>query len=297
MKKSKSAVVVGGSSGIGMEFAKYFLQHGYNMAIISRNTDRLLNAKNYLEKFNSSKNKLEAFKGDVTDDSLYSSLENAFEFLGGIPDYIVYTAGIAVPGKLADLPLEKYEQSLNINYLGFVRLSHFLFSRGLNKKIKIILISSMAALVDTFGYTTYAPTKIALRSFAKGLSYENKNAFFYVVYPIDTLTKQLMEENETKLLETFLVDESGGVTTPDRVVSYTMKTAEKDGKKNFYEIIPEGKFVYFVSKFFPRIVEIAINSSIKKAEKIRKIGKEKEVVEEITQKYREKFEEFKNKQI
>ena len=296
MRKNKSTVVVGGSSGIGMEFAKYFLQHTYDVAIISRNTDRLLDAKKYLERFNFSKNKLEVFNGDATNESIFSSLGNAFDFLRGMPDYVVYTAGTSIPGKFSNLALEKYEQSLNVNYMGFVRLVYFLFSRSLSKKIQIILISSMAALIDTFGYTTYAPTKIALRSFARGLSYENKNASFYVVYPIDTLTKQLIEENETKPLETFLIDESGGITTPDKIVSYTMKIAEKEKNKNFYEIIPEGKLIYLVSKLFPWIVEIAINRAVKKAEKIRKMGKEKEVIEKITQKYRKKFEEFKNKQ-
>ncbi len=292
MKGNKSALIVGGSSGIGEEFAKYFLSNGLDIAIVSRSRKKLEDAKKYLEKFNSYKRKIETLNGDVTDESFYAALEEAFNLLGAVPDYIVYTAGIALPGKLAELSLDKFTKSMDTNYFGFVKLAKFLSLQKTEKKIKIIAISSMAALIDTFGYTTYAPTKIAMRSFAKGLSFEQKNISFYIVYPIDTLTNQLMEENSTKPLETFLVDESGGLATPDKVVLYTMKVVEKTGKKNFYEVMPEGKLVYFISKFFPWIIDIAVNSAIKKADKIRKSGREKEVINEINKKYKEKFEKF-----
>ena len=292
MKVNKSALIVGGSSGIGEEFAKYFLSNGLDVAIVSRSSKKLGDARKYLEKFNSYNRKIETLNGDVTDESFYTALEEVFNLLGAVPDYIVYTAGIALPGKLAELSLDKFTKSMDTNYFGFVKLAKFLSLQKIEKKIKFIAISSMAALIDTFGYTTYAPTKIAMRSFAKGLSFEQKNISFYIVYPIDTLTNQLMEENSTKPLETFLVDESGGLTTPDKVVSYTMKVVEKTGKKNFYEVMPEGKLVYFISKIFPWIIDIAVNSAIKKADKIRKSGREKEVIDEINKKYKEKFEKF-----
>jgi hypothetical protein len=55
-----------------MEFAKYFLQHVYDVTIISRNTDRLLDTKKYLERFNFPKNKPGALNGNATKESIFS---------------------------------------------------------------------------------------------------------------------------------------------------------------------------------------------------------------------------------
>ncbi len=291
----KKALVVGGSSGIGREFARFFAEQSLDVAIISRNKAKLESAKQFIEKINRNESKIYALQGDVTSEAFGKVIDETLSSLNGVPDYVVYTAGVAFPRKFAEIPFDNFVQSVNTNYLGFVKTMHHLLQHYTDKKINVIVISSMAALIDTFGYTTYAPTKIALRSFVKGLSYEYKDISFYVVYPIDTLTNQLISENETKPLETFLIDESGGITTPDRIVSYTMSIVAKNGKKNFYEIIPDGRFVYLVSKVFPWVIDLAVNSALGKAQKIRKEGREREVLNKMIERYRKKFEEYERK--
>ena len=39
------AIVTGGSSGIGFEFAKLFSRDGYSVVIVARNEQQLINAK------------------------------------------------------------------------------------------------------------------------------------------------------------------------------------------------------------------------------------------------------------
>ncbi len=39
------AIVTGGSSGIGLEFAKLFSRDGYSVVIVARNEQQLINAK------------------------------------------------------------------------------------------------------------------------------------------------------------------------------------------------------------------------------------------------------------
>ncbi len=296
MKKNKNAIIVGGSSGIGKEFAKYLLKKGVNIVIISRSKARLENAKTYLTNFKTNDAILETLQGDVTDNSIDEVINNSYKILKtDSVDYFIYTAGISIPGNFGKIPFEQFKLSMNINYFGFLRTIRIILSKKTEQHAKIIVISSMAALIDTFGYTAYAPTKIALRSLARGLSHEISNTSFYVVYPIDTLTKQLIEENAMKPLETFLIDKTGGLTTPEKIVSYTMRIAEKKNKGNFYEIIPEGKLSYLVARFFPWIIDIVVKDAKKKARKIRESGREKETLQDMIKTYNNKFEQIEKK--
>jgi len=291
VKSNKNAIIIGGSSGIGREFAKYFLESGFNVVIISKNKEHLETAKMYLAKFKTNGANLEAICGNVTDSSIDTAINNAYDLMKtDYIDYVVYTAGISIPGKFGEIPIEKFALSMDVNYFGFLRVVRRVLSKKMKMHTKIIVISSMAALIDTFGYTTYAPSKIALRSLVKGLSYEANNVSFYIIYPIDTLTKQLIEENAVKPLETFLIDKAGGLTTTKKIVSYTMKIAEKESKKNFYEIIPEGRLSYLVAKLFPWIIDMVVENAKKKAKKIKEDGKEKETLDEMIKTYKDKFE-------
>jgi len=89
---------------------------------------------------------------------------------------------------------------------------------------QIVLISSGAGLVGLFGYTAYAPSKFALRGLAESLRGELKPAGVAVtiVYPPDTDTPQLTEENLTKPAETRALTAAGGLWTADAVARVTL---------------------------------------------------------------------------
>ena len=89
----------------------------------------------------------------------------------------------------------------------------------------VVLISSGAGLVGLFGYTPYAPTKFALRGLAEALRGELKSSGVHVmiVYPPDTDTPQLVEENLTKPVETKALTAGAGLWTADAVAAATLK--------------------------------------------------------------------------
>jgi 3-dehydrosphinganine reductase len=68
----------------------------------------------------------------------------------------------------------------------------------------IVLVSSGAGLIGIFGYTAYCPSKFAVRGLAESLRGEVRLSGIHVsiVYPPDTDTPQLHEENKTKPPET-----------------------------------------------------------------------------------------------
>ena len=47
----KTALITGGSSGIGLAYAEYLLKEGWAVQIVSKNEDRALEASNALSSF------------------------------------------------------------------------------------------------------------------------------------------------------------------------------------------------------------------------------------------------------
>jgi 3-dehydrosphinganine reductase len=88
----------------------------------------------------------------------------------------------------------------------------------------VVLISSGAGLHGFFGYTPYSPTKFALRGLAEALRAEMAGTGVHVmiVYPPDTDTGQLAEENRTKPVETAAITAKGGLWTAEDVARVTL---------------------------------------------------------------------------
>ena len=67
----------------------------------------------------------------------------------------------------------------------------------------IVIVASAAAVVSFMGYSTYAPSKWALRGFADAIRNElcGFNVGVHIAYPPDTDTPGFKNENETKPIE------------------------------------------------------------------------------------------------
>ena len=88
----KTAVVTGGSSGIGLETARLFLDAGANVAICGRDTDRLAAAVSDL---NADDTRLLAFQCDVREKEQVLNLAHAVEEKFGGTDFLINNAGQA----------------------------------------------------------------------------------------------------------------------------------------------------------------------------------------------------------
>ncbi len=221
------AIITGGSSGIGLALAKCLIKEGWNISIISRTEQKLADARKQLlgYKCNSSQ-KIEIYSADVSDrhqvDKVIQSAINS----SGIPELLITCAGIVKPGYFLELPVEIFEQMMAVNYFGTLyavkAVLPFMRQRG---KGHIVMISSGAGLIGIFGYTAYSPAKFAIRGFAEALRAELKIDGIYVsiVYPPDTETPQLIEENRSKPLETSRITSHGGILAPEKVAESIIK--------------------------------------------------------------------------
>jgi len=94
---------------------------------------------------------------------------------------------------------------------------------------RIVLVSSGAALMGLFGYAAYGPSKFAVRGLAETLRSELRadNIGVSVVYPPDTETPMLEEENKTKPEETRLITGVAKTWSADAVAACMMRGIER----------------------------------------------------------------------
>jgi 3-dehydrosphinganine reductase len=203
------AIVTGGSSGIGRAFARQLAAEGYDLTLIARGEDKLNAAAAEMRTaFVRPNQRVLILRANVADAQQAESAVAAAIRALGVPELVVTSAGIAVPHYFEDTSLEVHERSMAVNYFGtlYVVRSALPAMRA-RRRGRILLVSSGAGLMGLFGYTSYCPSKFALRGLAEALRAELRadNIGVSIAYPPDTETPMLEEENKTKPEETKLM--------------------------------------------------------------------------------------------
>ena len=235
---NQHAIITGGSSGIGKATAKLLAEGGANVSIIARDRAKLDLAKQEIETARATPNqKVLALAADVANQSENTkAMQTAIEQLGN-PDILITSAGMAFPGYFAEIPLEIFEQTMAINYFGSLySIRAVLPAMEQQKQGHIVLIASGAGLIGLYGYTAYSPSKFALRGLAESLRGElkPKGINLSIVYPPDTDTPQLKEENKTKPLETKKITATAQTWTAENMA----KAIVRGIKHKTYAIAP-----------------------------------------------------------
>lgn len=230
----KHAIITGGSSGIGLAIAKILASEGWSLTLIARNIERL---EQSAQSLNLSETRLLTLKADVTDQrDLSQSIGKSINTLG-TPELLITSAGIAHPGHFEDLSQDIFQQAMDINYYGTLYAVQAVSpAMRAAKRGNIVMISSGAALVGVYGYSAYCPSKFAVRGLAEVLRSEFKpdGVNVSIVYPPDTDTPQLEQENKTKPAETFAISGNAQTWKADDVAQVIIKGI----KRNRFSITP-----------------------------------------------------------
>lgn len=208
--KGNSAVITGGSSGIGKAVASRLAQSGANIFILARNRDRLDRALREIEvQALDPQQRLAAFSTDVTSyDAVEATIAAIVEAEGPL-DVLINSAGIVHPGYVEALPLSTFRHQMDVNYFGTLHAVRaalpYMLERG---RGHIVNISSMGGIVGAFGYTAYAASKFAVYGFTEALRAEMKPRGIGVslAIPPDTDTPQLLGEREHQPLELKMIN-------------------------------------------------------------------------------------------
>lgn len=137
-------------------------------------------------------------------------------------------AGTSVSARFEDTPLAEFQRMMRVNYMGTVHTI-----RATLPTMKrcggghIVIVSSVAGTMGLFGFTAYSASKFALRGLAESLQMECKPYGVRVTLstPPDMDTPGFREEEKTKLEETRLISNSGGVLKAEVVAGGLVKDA------------------------------------------------------------------------
>ena len=191
----KTALITGGTTGIGFATAKLFQKEGARVAITGQNKERVGKAGKELGPESL------AIVSDVGSlkniESMVAEVKDRFNNI----DILFVNAGIIKLAQLMDVTEEYYDMHMNINLKG----AFFTIQKTvpiINDNGSIILNSSIANTIGFPGIGIYASTKAGLRSLARSWTAEllDRNIRVNVVSPgpIDTpiFDKAGMSEEE-----------------------------------------------------------------------------------------------------
>jgi NAD(P)-dependent dehydrogenase (short-subunit alcohol dehydrogenase family) len=160
----KSALVTGGSKGIGLAIAELFAAEGANVAICARNAEGVASAAKAL----ASKGVKSFGKAiDVADPaSLRGWVEDAAKEFGGIDALVCNVSALAV----GDTP-ETWEQSFRVDMMHTVNaVAAAMPYLEKSTSASIAIVSSVSGFEVDFAAGSYGAFKAALIHYAKGLS-------------------------------------------------------------------------------------------------------------------------------
>ncbi|MGB6648706.1 MAG: SDR family NAD(P)-dependent oxidoreductase [Bacteroidota bacterium] len=184
----KSAIVTGGSKGIGKAIAFALGSEGANLIVTAR-TRKDLDAT--VEEFKKSGLSARGIPCDISSEPEVNSLiESAVSSLGKI-DILVNNAGMGVFKPVAEMTVQDFDTMWGVNMRGVFLATHAVLPHMIKASAgHVVNISSLAGKNSFKGGAGYCATKWALRGFANSLMLEvrDHNIRVVTVFPgsVDT---------------------------------------------------------------------------------------------------------------
>lgn len=168
--KNKTALITGGSRGIGKACVRYLSRAGADVAF-TYNTNKNIAENLCKELIDGSI--VRAFKVNaLSEDEIKTAIDSVKKEFGKI-DILVNNAGIWEEGKIDDLTLADWEKTLNINLTGmFLFTKHTVPIMKKHNFGRIINISSTAGQRGEADHSHYAASKGGMIAFTKSLAGE-----------------------------------------------------------------------------------------------------------------------------
>jgi NAD(P)-dependent dehydrogenase (short-subunit alcohol dehydrogenase family) len=168
--KSKVAVVVGGTSGIGLTLAKGLAEAGADVVATGRRADLVRSAADEIRALG---RKSLALPSDVTERASIDALLSAVETEFGKVDILLNSAGITRRTPTLEVSEAEWNGILETNLTGTLRTCQIFGRKMIERKYgRIINIASVASGRGFFEVAAYAASKAGVESLTKTLAVE-----------------------------------------------------------------------------------------------------------------------------
>lgn len=167
----KTALITGGSRGLGLQIAEVLGDNGARLVISSRKEADLRDAKTHLEARGISVDYIVADNSKDADLDRLSA--DAIATLGQV-DILVNNAGATWGSSAVDYPMDAWDKVMNLNVRAVFRLSQLIARDSMlpNGGGKILNIASVAGLKGSKGVVAYNTSKAAVINLTRALAAE-----------------------------------------------------------------------------------------------------------------------------
>lgn len=169
--KGKTAIVTGGSRGIGREVAKKLASEGANIAILYVGSpDEAAETELMVKEYGV---EVKSYVCDVSKlAETDAAVESVTKDFGGV-DILINNAGITRDNLIISMKEEDYDAVLNINLKGAFNMIKSCY-RGFirKKKGKIVNMASIAGIMGNAGQANYSASKAGLIGLTKSVARE-----------------------------------------------------------------------------------------------------------------------------
>ena len=201
--KNKTAVITGGTKGIGLAIVNEFLSLGANVIVIARNENEI---DEKISTWKLQGYKVQGIAADLTKYDGYDILLSQI----GVPkiDVLVNNVGGNLPKRFLDYTHEDINNILNLNLISVIRFTQCMFEHLKAAKGAVVInISSIAGFEDVGTGSLYAICKAALIQLTKSLAVEWAPHSIRVnsVAPWFTSTGRINTLLEDKTLQDFVL--------------------------------------------------------------------------------------------
>jgi len=203
--EGRTAVITGGSRGIGKGIALRFASEGANIAITN-----IIDNQEFVDAVKEIEVLGVKVKGYISDASVYAEAENVINEIvtdcGGI-DILVNNAGITRDTLLMRMTQEQWDQVLTVNLKSVFNLTKAAIKPMMKQKRgSIINMSSVVGVSGNAGQSNYSASKAGILGFTKSVAKElgSRNVRCNAIAPgfiLTEMTSKLPEDVKTEWIQ------------------------------------------------------------------------------------------------
>ncbi|HVB94930.1 MAG TPA: 3-oxoacyl-ACP reductase FabG [Acidimicrobiales bacterium] len=207
-------MITGGSRGIGLACARWFLARGDRVAVTSRSgavegdpgpTDRFL-----------------SLVCDVTDPAQVEAAFTSVEQAWGPVEVLVANAGITRDTLVLRMSEEAWSEVIDTNLTGVFRVSKRAVAKMIRQRRgRVVMVSSVSAFIGSAGQANYAAAKAGLVGLARSLAAEvaSRSITVNVVVPGLVETDMLAELGEERTTAFATQIPMGRIARPEEIAA------------------------------------------------------------------------------